>query len=185
MPYSAPAMPDHHQIFHDQRRDRGAISFLDVIDLGFPQEIPGLGIQRHQLGFEIHFEELVAERREATIHLAAADTHSRRQRLGVVPHRPPGGQIQPIRVIRRTRRIHHSVVNQRSAFELAQRSALEDPLRRQIFDSGGIDLAERAIAPPGIVLPVHQPVGVVALRLTQLVLRNIGGAQRAHGREYH
>jgi hypothetical protein len=111
----------------------------------------------------------VAPGGEAAVDGVAAKGQVFRQRLLIVPELRAGLAVDGVGVIPRRRDVHDAVDDQRGAFKAVEDSGLEAPDGDQLVDVLLVDLGQRAVALGVVGAAVHQPVGVVASGVEQVL----------------
>ena len=94
------------------------------------------------------------------------------QRASIAPEQAAGPGIDGNHLVAGRRDEHHAAVDERRGLVAVHGAGRKDPCRLQPCDVGGVDLIERAVAPPIVGAADHQP----------FVIRGLEELGRGHGR---
>ena len=131
---------DQHLAVYHRGRHGFAVAFFRIGDLGFPQQLAGLGFQRHQLGIERSHEELVPFDGHAPVVGAAAEGGDGTHLVLVVPELLAGDRIQRVHVVERGGHEHHAVDHDGRRLHRLAHFHLEHEFRPQRLDVARVDL---------------------------------------------
>ena len=151
-------------VLDDEGGPGGAVAHSVVGPLNVPKNIPGLGVQRHQVGVQGGHEQLVPQQGESSIDGPAAEALVRQAAL-VSPKSPARSSVQGIAVVVGSRNVHDPVHHQGDGLELggSPHTGLEHPVDPQVGHVALVNLLERPVVPAAVIPPVGEPV----LRLLQ------------------
>ena len=141
----------------DQRHQGQILALLVVLHLGVPEDLAGLGVERH---------DMVIRCREIELVLPQADAAAGRMQLEeivgklalVAPILVAGFRVQRDDLPHRRRDEHDAIIYDRRRLVAFDDAGGEGPDRRQVLDVGRIDLVERAVALPVVSPAVEHPV---------------------------
>jgi hypothetical protein len=88
---------------------------------------------------------------------AAIDGRAPRAFRAVMPDLAAGDGVQREDLVG-DGRVHHALIYQRDGFEIPGSGELPDPFGRQAGNVTRIDLGEGAMAPPGVIAVIAEPV---------------------------
>ena len=148
---------DDHLAVDDQRHQRQVLTLLVVLNLGVPQHLAGLGVER---------DDVIVGRREIQFVLPQSDAAVGRMQLKeivgklalVSPVLVAGLGVERDHLPRRRRDEHHAIVDDRRRLMAFDHTGREGPYRREVLDVRGVDLVERAVALPVIGPAIQHPV---------------------------
>ena len=142
-----------------------------VGNLGIPQDLAGLGIQRQQVSVDGSHEQRVTENRQAAVHTSAAGARLRMRIVGVTPKNAPGGGVERENVVGRLHGVKDAVDHQRRGFKFLQGLSLKHPLQFEPVYILRSDLGEQAVALAELGSRIREPV----LRLATGVQDSVEG----------
>ena len=148
---------DHHLVLHDERRRRGAVTQLVVVNHHVPHDRAGLHVEGQEVRVERVHVELVAEHGEAAVDASATDIHVVRQVAAIAPELAPGARVDRPRGVVWPGDVDDPVDDDRRGLELAELRGLERPAGCQLVDVRRADLRERAVALAAVVAAVVHP----------------------------
>ena len=163
----------------DEGRQGHVVALLVVLHRLVPQDLAGLGVQRHDVRVERGEVHLVLVEPDASVGRMELE-----EILGQVPLVPPqelaalGVEGEDL-VLRRAHE-HDPVVHDRGRLMALGHARRERPHRDQRRRVRGRDLLERTVAPAVVRPPVHQPV--LGLGIDEALVRHRRVAGRPHGR---
>ena len=164
-----PGIADQHFAFHDQRRHRDGLAHVDVGELGLPQQLAVVGIERDRVAVErVEYDLAVPEHGPAIDHVAAGDTLRCRfgmRLVGPFQRRTGFRQIERKDDVRVGGDHEHRVVDDdRRGFLTLDHARRKREGDTQVFDSVAVDLAQSRIARGGVVFCRHRPLSVIGRR---------------------
>lgn len=175
---------DQDLVVDDGRRHRLAVAEFGIGDVGAPDHVAGLGIQRDQLGVERGKVDAITQHLDAAIVWTAAIDGDRSHLVIVVPELPAGLGIERIDVTERRRHEHDAINDDRRSLERFLDVGLEDPGDVQVLDVAACDLLGRIKTRLGVIAVGQKEilavfVGRIELRLChrrnyRLSLRRFG-----------
>ncbi len=131
---------DQDLVLDHGRRHRLAIAEFGIGNVGDPDDLARLGVQRDQLGIERREIDLVVKNLDAAIVRAAAENRDRPHLVIVVPELLAGLGVKRVDMAERGRHIHHAIDDDRRRLERFLDVGLEDPGDMQALDVVAIDL---------------------------------------------
>ena len=134
---------DQNLVLDHGRRHRLAVSELGIRDVGLPDDVAGLCIQRHELGVERGKIDAVAENLDAAIVGTAAIGRYRPHLVTVVPELRAGLGVKRVDMAERRRHKHDAVDDDRRSLQQFLDVGLEDPGDVQVLYVVAIDLLGR------------------------------------------
>ena len=174
---------DQHFALDHRRCHRLRVPLVGIGDLRFPEQLAGLGIERHQLGVDGAHVELAFGDGDAAIVVSAAYGDDRTQLVLVVPEFLAGRRVDGVDVIERGRQKHHAVVDDRRGLHRLQHRGLEHKRGLEPGDVLGVELL--ALVVPGLLVAAirMQPVLAVLAGSIEHRLRDRSERRRhrAHG----
>ncbi len=164
---------DQHFALHDGGRHRLAVAELGIGNVGLPDLLAGLGVERHQLGIKRGEIDLVLEHRHAAVVGPAAIGGDRPELRLVVPELLAGLGVERVDLAERGGDVHDPVHHDGRGLERFAHVGLEDPGRVQAAHVRGVDLGVRIKPPLRVIAVAMQEVAVVAARAAQHLLGDV------------
>src|SRR5262249_27625660 len=137
---------DHDLALGDERRQGEVVSVLVVVDLRFPEHLPGPRIERDDEGVEGGDVDLVPVEADATARGVRLDDVLGQLAL-VAPDEVAGLRVQREHLVAGRSHEHDAVVDEWRRLMTLDRAAGVRPYRFEIAHVLRRDLAERAVAP--------------------------------------
>ena len=166
--------PDQHLAVHHCGRHGFAITFFRVRDLGFPQQLAGLGVERHQLGIQRAHEQLAALDRHAPVVGAAAEGGDRTHLVLVVPELAAGDGVERVHMVERGGHVHHAIDHDRRRLHRLAHLGLEHEGGLELLHVAGVDLRAWVKTLLLVTAVGVQPVDALTVRVVQVRLRDVG-----------
>ena len=137
---------DQHLALDDRRRHRFRVTLFRIGDLRFPKQIPGLGVERNELGVDRAHVQLAAFDGDTAIVVAAAHGDDRSQLVLVVPVLFAGRRVDRVHVIERRCQEHDAVDHDRRGLHRFEHGGLEHVGRLHLRHVAGVDLAAGVVS---------------------------------------
>src|SRR5262245_29023999 len=110
-------------------------------------------------------KDLIAERGNATIHLAAAGRNALRNTAAIMPDGPPRSQVKRSHIARRIGDVHHAVEHERRGFKMLPPANLIQPRDFQPGDICTVNLFELGVMMRGVIARISEPILRLAISL--------------------
>ena len=165
--------PDDDLVLHHQRSNRGRVPHLVVLELDVIHNAAGLHVEREEVRIDRRNEDLIPERCDAAVDIAAAGAQIVRETPPIGPQRSSGFDVQRDHVAGRIGEVHHTVKDKRCALEVMASLNLVHPYRAQLLDILTIDLVEPGESLCVVGTVVGQPAAWLAHRVAHTVVRQL------------
>ena len=177
----AAAVADHDLAVHDERGHGDGLALVDVAELGVPEFLAGLGVERDGIvvqRVEKYLAVVVGE--PAVDHVAAGDADGGQiwlRRIG--PLQVAGRRVEREDLVRmrpdvRPHHVQRAVDDERRGFLAAVGADREGPGDMQVLDVLAVDLIEPAVARVRIVLLRHRPIVLIPTQLDEIAAFVLG-----------
>ncbi len=148
---------NQHFALHDERCHRRIVTGLPIFDLGFPGNLSGFRVERHEGRIQSWKKDLVAIQSHAAACIVQS-AEARWQLALVAPQQITGCGVQRHDLAVRRGDEHHAVVHDRRGFMAGINTRRDSPNWHEVLHVPSIDLIERTVAPSLVAAASHEPV---------------------------